>query len=684
MWMDKRAGVALVLAGLVAAGAAVAFAQPLVPSGVQDFYFRGSQPLTPGAPLPPPLEGEAEGLVEAGSCKLCHGNQGFEEEWPDSNSPYERWRYSMMAQAYRDPVFQAQLHIAEKDAVGSSDACLRCHAPVAWQSNRVALPYDPADLFPTDTDGVSCSICHRSVDPDNKPGAPVPDLEILQALGSNRPVANGALGPAGNAASQGHLVIDPKDRRRGPFDLGPAFGYHQWEQSQWHRESGLCITCHDISNPVFSKQVDGSYMLNAPNQPHPTGNKYDMYPLDRLGSEWMASAFASGPVTQTIPGPGGTVVGRFGGVDRVSYASCQDCHMPTLVNTGCLPIFGQPIRQDYPQHNFQGGNTWVIRAVGDLFDPLDSNLDDYAGNLDVQGIDEAVERNKEMLRRASDLEVKVIGSRLRARIINESGHRLPGGFSEGTAMWLNVKFFGPGNTLVQERGAYNPATAELTRDSKVYEAKQGVDATMALLTGLPVGPSFHLDVNNKMFFDNRIPPRGFSNAGFAQVQAAPVGYVYADGQHWDDTLFDIPAGTARAEVRVFYQTTTKEYIEWLRDNADKPANSTTYIKPPAGSTATTLGQVVHEQWVKWGRSTPVEMDVALTAARRCAADMAGPGQSLGADGELTADDIIVFLNFFFGSDALADIAGPGQTTVPDGEFTADDIIVFLNGFFAGC
>jgi hypothetical protein len=164
--------------------------------------------------------------------------------------------------------------------------------------------------------------------------------------------------------------------------------------------------------------------------------------------------------------------------------------MPTLVNTGCLPIFGQPIRQDYPQHNFQGGNTWVIRAVGDLFDPLDSNLDDYAGNLDVQGIDEAVERNKEMLRRASDLEVKVIGSRLRARIINESGHRLPGGFSEGTAMWVNVKFFGPGNTLVQERGAYNPATAELTRDSKVYEAKQGVDATMALLTGLPVGPSF--------------------------------------------------------------------------------------------------------------------------------------------------------------------------------------------------
>jgi hypothetical protein len=65
-------------------------------------------------------------------------------------------------------------------------------------------------------------------------------------------------------------------------------------------------------------------------------------------------------------------------------------------------------------------------------------------------------------------------------------------------------------------------------------------------------------------------------------------------------------------------------------------------------------------------------------------DVAGPGQSLGSDGQLTADDIIVFLNWFFASDARADVAGPGQNTTPDTQFTADDIIVFLNRFFAGC
>jgi hypothetical protein len=65
-------------------------------------------------------------------------------------------------------------------------------------------------------------------------------------------------------------------------------------------------------------------------------------------------------------------------------------------------------------------------------------------------------------------------------------------------------------------------------------------------------------------------------------------------------------------------------------------------------------------------------------------DVAGQGQTLGADGTLSADDIIVFIGWFFASDARADIAGQGQTVGADGNFTADDIILFINRFFAGC
>jgi hypothetical protein len=65
-------------------------------------------------------------------------------------------------------------------------------------------------------------------------------------------------------------------------------------------------------------------------------------------------------------------------------------------------------------------------------------------------------------------------------------------------------------------------------------------------------------------------------------------------------------------------------------------------------------------------------------------DIAGPNQTIGFDGVLTADDIIVFLSWYFGSVPAADVAGANQSTTPDGQFTADDIIVFLSRYFAGC
>jgi hypothetical protein len=84
---------------------------------------------------------------------------------------------------------------------------------------------------------------------------------------------------------------------------------------------------------------------------------------------------------------------------------------------------------------------------------------------------------------------------------------------------------------------------------------------------------------------------------------------------------------------------------------------------------------------------PVSNNIAVLRRVECAcgpSDVAGPGQVAGADGELTADDIIVFIGWFFASDTRADVAGAGQTVGADGQFTADDIILFINRFFAGC
>ncbi|MGH7131011.1 MAG: GC-type dockerin domain-anchored protein [Phycisphaerales bacterium] len=58
---------------------------------------------------------------------------------------------------------------------------------------------------------------------------------------------------------------------------------------------------------------------------------------------------------------------------------------------------------------------------------------------------------------------------------------------------------------------------------------------------------------------------------------------------------------------------------------------------------------------------------------------------VNADDSLTADDVIAFLNAFFGTNlAVADIATLGGGPLPDGRLTADDLVFFLASFFAGC
>ena len=67
------------------------------------------------------------------------------------------------------------------------------------------------------------------------------------------------------------------------------------------------------------------------------------------------------------------------------------------------------------------------------------------------------------------------------------------------------------------------------------------------------------------------------------------------------------------------------------------------------------------------------------------ADVAGLGGSTTPDGQLTADDVIAFLDaFFVGTLSVADIASLGGGDAPDGQLTADDVIGFLGAFFAGC
>jgi uncharacterized membrane protein len=65
-------------------------------------------------------------------------------------------------------------------------------------------------------------------------------------------------------------------------------------------------------------------------------------------------------------------------------------------------------------------------------------------------------------------------------------------------------------------------------------------------------------------------------------------------------------------------------------------------------------------------------------------DVAGAGQVERSDGALSADDLVVFVGWFFAGDARADVGGAGGAVEPDGVLTADDLTLFVARFFAGC
>jgi hypothetical protein len=584
----------LVIAGVVGAVIAAAGAQYPLPVTPRDLLEPGTQPQQP--PQQPFMITDPMPTAQDG-CFLCHSGR-FEDVPAETVKP-GRWRGSLHAHSYRDPIFQAAFVIANQDAPGGGEACLRCHTPRAFYEGRATPPTgnpDGSTLFATDIDeGVTCNVCHRMVDPLDRPGPAADDLirAVLEDNGLLPQVAGG------NTTA----IIDPMDVRRGPIEYGPEeFGPpHLFATSPFHRSSDLCGTCHEVSNPLMTRvggpipAATDTYVLNAMNTPHSEPlsdqDKYNMFPEQRTYSEWAQSSFATTPGGLFIPDEANPLLNRFGG-NQLTVSTCQDCHMPRVTGQLC-DLFEPPVRSDIGYHSFVGANVFAIDLLLHLYGPSGTGeFDEYT----VSQLTRARVETIEMLGKATDSTATQYSGELTVRTTNQTGHKLLTGMPEGRRIWKNVKFFNAANQLIDERGAYNSSTAVLSEtDTKVYEAKLGLDEYMAGVTGKPVGPSFNLLLVNKVFKDNRIPPRGFTNAGFESVQAKPVAYSYADGQFWDDTRYCVPPGAVRAEMRLFYQTSSKEYIEFLRDENRTDGR----------------GTLLHDAWAAVGRSAPVEMDRVL-------------------------------------------------------------------------
>ncbi len=480
------------------------------------------------------LPGTQPGIVDTidniQTCKPCHQS---------STKPvttFNDWYGSPMAQSARDPIFYSALAVANKYEPAVGEFCIRCHSPSGWLIGHSLDPMGK-NLEGSDFDGIQCDFCHRLGNPL------APDSAVSQ---STFPVPG-----FGNAMN---VVQNDRLPKRGPYD--DTNTYHAIKNESFQKQSEMCGTCHDISNPYYATDR----INQAPHQ---------YSPIERTYSEWLMSDYAKGEDSIT----------------------CQGCHMS--VSPGYGSIFStSPFRTDLKQHDLTGGNTFLADILPDFWD-----------NLNTTSLQAGKQRAITMLNNSATLELTTQhfpdSTIATVRVINLTGHKLPTGYPEGRRMWLQVSGFDESNNIIFQSGAYDTATAILTHDPqiKIYETIHGMTDAVANNYGLTPGSSFHFGLNDTILFDNRIPPKGFTNANFASRLASPHGYSYADSQYWDDTKYTMPSTLKSIKATLLYQTISKEYVEFLRDeNVSNSADWNNY------------GARLYTSWQNPGKSKPVEME----------------------------------------------------------------------------
>ena len=605
----------------------------LSPSGGPDFTPHGTQP---GLMFP---------LEPAGACSGCHGAANAGQQ---SFRPAPTWGGSMMAQAMRDPLFWAALDVANADVPGVGDFCLRCHTPAGWYGGRVSKTAgggQVSDLakgaagcllegapdagdFQNDYEGISCHYCHRLA-PEGPNGEPLR-------------IGNGDAW-IDDAECNGN---DGEPCRRGPYTYSPG-GFeppHAWAQSAFHADSAVCGGCHDVSTPDLG---------NGPFKTLKLGDGTDTglpFPIERTYSEWEQSAYA-----------------QSGGANE---RPCQGCHMPDSQDPNASAASGGPLRTgNLPVHAFVGGNTWVPRIISGEYSDTSAIAHSNGGIGRQAELEQSALWARQMLTSAAELEASLTaftapapgapGSlAVRIKVSNQSGHKLPSGYSEGRRMWLNLQVKDASGALVFESAAYDPATATLVQDpqARVYEVLQGIwnrNGSGACDVKDAQGREiFHFVLNDCVAKDNRIPPLGFRPATAADpngYQLRPVGHAYPETSPGSGVLVNydqadyaivLPAGAQgpfQISARLYYQTSSREYIEFLRDQAIErgfPDENTLCAggpgRPfPVGPKDRTRGEFMHELWANerifasefdaahyprgYGRSPPELMSSASTA-----------------------------------------------------------------------
>jgi hypothetical protein len=474
------------------------------------------------------------------------------------------WRPTMMANAARDPYWQAGVRRESIDHPESQAAieeeCSKCHMPMAnFQSRfqkREPEVFSHLDFNSENRidrmaqDGVSCSLCHQ-IRPDN--------------LGTRESFVGGFVidttRPLGERQEFGPFEIEKGENRI----MRSSSGGYQPTEGKHIEQSELCATCHTLITTALG----------------PNGQKIGELPEQMPYQEWFNSDFRE-------------------------KQSCQSCHMPVVEEPVRMTSALGKFREGVNRHVFVGGNFFVQRM-----------LNRYRGELGVVALPAELEgaaaRTVDHLQsktaRVTVENLEQSGGRLIADVSVENlgGHKFPTAYPSRRA-WLHVKVLDRNNQTLFESGALN-ANGSITgndndADATRYEphyTEVSEPAQVQIYEDIMVGqdgvPTTGLLTAVRFIKDNRLLPAGFQKEKVEQ-EIAPQGNAMADGDFaggGDRIRYAIPVtnaqGPLRVDVELWFQPISFRWAANLRPyNAAEPQRFTRYYDAMSSGSAVLIGR----------------------------------------------------------------------------------------------
>lgn len=357
--------------------------------------------------LPLPLD-RNEYFAGSGVCVTCH--QDMQDDTGADVSIDRMWRSTMMANAARDPYWQAAVRAEAEGNPGLGgviqDKCANCHMPMAWFTLQArgseALVLDDGlleqeqELHEFAKDGVSCTLCHQIQAnglgfPESFSGGFVIDLET----------------PPGERVTFGPYEVEEINS----LIMQSASGFIPL-QGNHIADSELCASCHTL----YTATLDAE------------GNVVGEFPEQVPYFEWFYS-------------------------DYRQTQSCQDCHMPEAVGGVRVSNTGDTLRSPFYQHLFVGGNAYMLEVFQTFGRELAATADreDFATTRI-----RTLEQLQDQTAKISLEEINLSGGRLRFELLVESlvGHKFPSGFPSRRT-WIHVLLQDADGQVVYESGGIN-------------------------------------------------------------------------------------------------------------------------------------------------------------------------------------------------------------------------------------